>query len=145
MSRLLLLRIGLLALARLCRTAPGLAAASPAPPREEKRVPLLSGENKDNPGQQLAEQGIREALHSTTRFAIQPYGEYLDASRFGARAPARAMADFLREWGSDLTIATNSFKNVKLFGGQGQRWFFGSMPDLIKAAVRAKFVSTRWL
>lgn len=50
----------------------------------------------------------------------------------------------LREWGNDLTIATNSFKNVKLFGGQGQGWFFGTLPDLINAAVTGKFVSTRW-
>ncbi len=55
MSRLLLLRMGLLALALLCRTAPGLAAPSPAPPGEEKRVLLLSGESKDNPGQQLVD------------------------------------------------------------------------------------------
>jgi predicted aconitase len=50
----------------------------------------------------------------------------------------------LRDWGDDLNIATNSFKGVKLFGGQGQGWFFGAMPDLINAAVTGRFVSTRW-
>jgi predicted aconitase len=50
----------------------------------------------------------------------------------------------LRDWGNDLNIATNSFKGVKLFGGQGQGWFFGAMPDLINAAVTGRFVSTRW-
>lgn len=50
----------------------------------------------------------------------------------------------LRDWGSDLNIATNSFKGIKLFGGQGQGWMFGAMPDLINAAVTGKFVSTRW-
>lgn len=50
----------------------------------------------------------------------------------------------IRDWGNDLNIATNSFKGVKLFGGQGQGWMFGSMKDLINAAVTGKFVSTRW-
>jgi len=50
----------------------------------------------------------------------------------------------LRDWGSDLNIASNSFKQIKLFGGQGQGWIFGAMPDLINAAVTGKFVSTRW-
>jgi len=50
----------------------------------------------------------------------------------------------LRDWGSDLNIATNSFKQIKLFGGQGQGWMFGAMPDLINAALTGKFVSTRW-
>lgn len=50
----------------------------------------------------------------------------------------------IRDWGSDLNIATNSFKGIKLFGGQGQGWFFGSMPDLINAALTGKFVPTRW-
>ncbi len=51
----------------------------------------------------------------------------------------------LRDLGNDVNIATNSFKAVKLMGGQGQGWFFGAMPDLINAAVTGKFVSTRWL
>ncbi len=50
----------------------------------------------------------------------------------------------LRDWGDHLNIATNSFKGVKLFGGQGQGWFFGALPDLINAAVTGRFVSTRW-
>lgn len=50
----------------------------------------------------------------------------------------------LRDWGNDLNIATNSFKGIKLFGGQGQGWIFGAIPDLINAAVTGKFVSTRW-
>lgn len=50
----------------------------------------------------------------------------------------------LRDWGDDLNIATNSFKGVKLFGGQGQGWFFGAMPDLINAAVTGRFTATRW-
>jgi len=50
----------------------------------------------------------------------------------------------LRELGSNINIATNSFKAVKLMGGQGQGWMFGTMPDLINAAVTGKFVSTRW-
>ncbi len=50
----------------------------------------------------------------------------------------------LRDLGSDVNIATNSFKAVKLMGGQGQGWFFGALPDLINAAVTGRFVSTRW-
>jgi predicted aconitase len=50
----------------------------------------------------------------------------------------------LRDWGKNLNIATNSFKQIKLFGGQGQGWMFGAMVDLINAAVTGKYVSTRW-
>jgi len=50
----------------------------------------------------------------------------------------------LRDWGDDLNIATNSYKGIKLFGGQGQGWIFGALPDLINAAVTGRFVSTRW-
>ena len=50
----------------------------------------------------------------------------------------------IRDWGDDLNIATNSFKGIKLFGGQGQGWLFGALPDLIQAAVTGRFVSTRW-
>ncbi|MEO0249159.1 MAG: aconitase X [candidate division WOR-3 bacterium] len=50
----------------------------------------------------------------------------------------------MRIWSHDLTIATDSFKYVKLAGGYGQKWIYGSVPDLINAAVTGKFVSTRW-
>jgi len=50
----------------------------------------------------------------------------------------------LRDWGNDLNIATNSFKGIKLFGGQGQGWIFGAVPDLVQAAVTGRFVSSRW-
>ncbi|MBC8421201.1 MAG: DUF521 domain-containing protein [Desulfobacterales bacterium] len=50
----------------------------------------------------------------------------------------------LRDWGKDLNIATNSFKGIKLFGGQGQGWHFGAMPDLIDATITGTFRSTRW-
>jgi hypothetical protein len=47
-------------------------------------------------------------------------------------------------WSHDLTIATNSFKYVKLAGGFGQKWIYGTVPDLINSAVTGKFVQTRW-
>ncbi len=50
----------------------------------------------------------------------------------------------IRDFGTDVNVATNSFKAIKLMGGQGQGWIFGAMPDLINAAVTGKFVSTRW-
>jgi predicted aconitase len=50
----------------------------------------------------------------------------------------------VRTWSHDLNIATNSYKYVKLGGGFGQGWHFGSTPDLVNAAVTGRFVSTRW-
>ncbi len=63
---------------------------------EVKRVLVLCSEERDNPGQGEIEQGIREGFHSTKRFDVQLYTEYLDVSRFGDLSNARVMADFLR-------------------------------------------------
>lgn len=48
------------------------------------------------------------------------------------------------DWGSDFTVATNSFKQFKIFGGLGHKVIFASLPELINAAVTGKYVSTRW-
>jgi cis-L-3-hydroxyproline dehydratase len=48
------------------------------------------------------------------------------------------------DWGGDFNLATNSFKQIKIFGGLGHGTIFGSLPDLINAAVTGRFVSTRW-
>lgn len=51
-------------------------------------------------------------------------------------------------WDEKANFATNSFKEVKLFGGLGHKegngWMFGTVPDLIDAAVSGRFVSRRW-
>ena len=47
------------------------------------------------------------------------------------------------KWGK-VNIATDSFKNIKLFGGRGQKFLFGTLDDLIDAGITGKFVSTRW-
>ncbi len=47
------------------------------------------------------------------------------------------------KWGK-VNIATDSFKNIKLFAGRGQGFMFGSMVDLVNAGITGKFVSTRW-
>jgi hypothetical protein len=47
------------------------------------------------------------------------------------------------QWGK-VNIATNSFKNIKLFAGRGQKFLFGTLEDLIQAGVSGKFISTRW-
>jgi predicted aconitase len=47
------------------------------------------------------------------------------------------------KWGK-VNIATNSFKNIKLFAGRGQTFLFGTLEDLVNAGVSGKFVSTRW-
>jgi GTP-binding protein len=64
--------------------------------KEAKRVLVLYSEGKDNPGQLLTENGIRESFRSDRHFDIRLYFEYLDVSRFGDPAHASAMADFLR-------------------------------------------------
>jgi cis-L-3-hydroxyproline dehydratase len=46
------------------------------------------------------------------------------------------------KWGK-VNIATDSFKNIKLFAGRGQRFLFGGLDDLIAAGISGKFVSTR--
>src|SRR5512135_3497130 len=48
------------------------------------------------------------------------------------------------DWGSNFTVATNSFKQFKIFGGLGHGVIFASLPELINAAVTGKYVSTRW-
>ncbi len=72
---------------------PPWAAASPDEP---KRVLVLYSEDKDNPGHQLADEGLREGLQAHPVIAVRLYAEYLDGSRFGDPAHMRLMADFLR-------------------------------------------------
>ncbi|MBF0529108.1 MAG: DUF521 domain-containing protein [Deltaproteobacteria bacterium] len=50
----------------------------------------------------------------------------------------------MRYYPKNLTIATDSFKFVKLGGGFGNNWIFGTVPDLINAATTGRFISTRW-
>jgi predicted aconitase len=47
------------------------------------------------------------------------------------------------KWGK-VNIATDSFKNIKLFGGRGQRFIFGTLDELIQASISGKFISERW-
>jgi predicted aconitase len=47
------------------------------------------------------------------------------------------------QWGK-VNIATNSFKNIKLFAGRGQEFLFGSLDDLVNAGISGEFLSTRW-
>ena len=71
---------------------------------EAKRVLVLYSEDRDNPGQLLTEQGIREGFRSDKRFKIQLYHEYLDVSRFSEPSHASAMADLLRHKYSGVDI-----------------------------------------
>lgn len=48
------------------------------------------------------------------------------------------------DWGSNFTLATNSFKQVKIFGGLGHGVIFASLPELINAAVTGQYTSMRW-
>ncbi|MHC1745426.1 MAG: aconitase X [Syntrophobacteraceae bacterium] len=48
------------------------------------------------------------------------------------------------DWGSDFNVATNSFKQFKIFGGLGHGMIFGSLPELINAAVTGEYVPSRW-
>ena len=77
---------------------------STAAPREVKRVLILHSERKDNPGQELTEQGIREVLLENQHYDIKVFIEYLDVSRFGTPAHATAISDCLRRKYSGMEI-----------------------------------------
>ncbi|HSB06223.1 MAG TPA: ABC transporter substrate binding protein [Thermodesulfobacteriota bacterium] len=65
---------------------------------------MLYSEDRDNPGQEAAEQGIRAGFRSNKPFDVQLYTEYLDVSRFGDHSHARTMANFLRRKFSGMKI-----------------------------------------
>ena len=71
---------------------PPLSAAEPG---EAKRVLVLCSEDKDIPGQEMVEQGIRAGFRSNKSFEVKLYTEYLDSSRFGGHSHNRATADYL--------------------------------------------------
>ena len=51
----------------------------------------------------------------------------------------------VRHYPKGITIATDSFKYVKLGGGFGMNWIFGNPPALVNAAVTGAFTpSARW-
>jgi predicted aconitase len=51
----------------------------------------------------------------------------------------------IRHYPPNVTIATDSFKYVKLGGGMGQKWIFGNPEALVNAAVTGVFTPTaRW-
>jgi hypothetical protein len=51
----------------------------------------------------------------------------------------------VRHYPQGITIATDSFKYVKLGGGFGMAWIFGNPPALVNAAVTGVFTpSARW-
>jgi cis-L-3-hydroxyproline dehydratase len=51
----------------------------------------------------------------------------------------------VRHWPKPITIATDSFKYVKLGGGYGPNWIFGNPEALVNAAVTGVFTPTaRW-
>ena len=50
-----------------------------------------------------------------------------------------------RHYPKPMTVATDSFKYIKLGGGMGQSWIFVNPPALIDAAVTGVFTpSARW-
>jgi len=97
--------------------------------REAKRVLILFSEDRDNPGQEKALQGIRAGLISSKGSDVRLYTEYLDSSRFGGPSHSSATADYLRRkysgiefsviitvlpWAVDFLLAerTTLFPNV---------------------------------
>jgi hypothetical protein len=51
----------------------------------------------------------------------------------------------VRHYPQGITIATDSFKYVKLGGGFGMSWIFGNPPALVNAAITGVFTpSARW-
>lgn len=49
------------------------------------------------------------------------------------------------DWGGDFTVATSSFKQIKIFGGLGHSLIFASLPELINAAVTGRYTPSRWV
>jgi hypothetical protein len=47
-------------------------------------------------------------------------------------------------WGTNFNVCTNSFKQYKIFGGYGNGTIFGSLDELINAAVTGEYVPSRW-
>ncbi|MDT8989329.1 aconitase X catalytic domain-containing protein [Curvibacter sp. APW13] len=75
------------------------------------------------------------------------YGEAKIIEEAGAKIyhqTCAGMNQLSENWGTNYNVATNSFKQVKIFGGLGPGMIFGSLPDLVNAAVTGRFVSTRW-
>jgi PAS domain S-box-containing protein len=63
---------------------------------EMKRVLVLYSEDKAHPAHELTDRGIRSAFRSNKLFTVDLYTEYLDLTRFGSPAHARALAEYLR-------------------------------------------------
>jgi hypothetical protein len=75
------------------------------------------------------------------------YGEAKIIEEAGAKIYHQTCAgmDMLAvDWGSDFNVATNSFKQVKIFGGLGHGMIFASLPELIDAAITGRYQSSRW-
>lgn len=98
--------------------------------RETKRVLVLQSEEKDSPGPEMAERGIRGVFRSNKLFDAQLYIEYLDMSRFGDLSHARAMADFLRRKysGVKIDVVITVYPSALDFLLAGKRALFPGVP-----------------
>ncbi len=109
-----------------------------AEPKEPKRVLVLCSEDRDNPGQLLTEQGIREGFGSDKRFDIKIYFEYLDASRFSDPSHVSAMGDLLRRKysGAEMNVIITVYPYALGFLLAERQTLFRDTPIIAAAITR---------
>ncbi len=112
---------------------------------EVREVARLVKGRKVKPGVQLWVQ-----TDTPTYFMAQHYGDTKAIEDAGGKIyhqTCMAMTPF-RHYPKNITIATSSFKYVKLcagFGSEGTTWIYANPPALVDAAVNGFFKpSTRW-
>jgi hypothetical protein len=95
---------------------------------------------------------VKDGVHlwvqtdSVTYQLAQQHGEAAIIERAGGKIYHQTCLGMLMisGWDEKANFATNSFKEVKLFSALTGGWMFGTVPDLIDAAVTGRFVSRRW-
>ena len=79
-------------------------SASGQPPKETKRVFVLFSTQKDLPGIDLAEKGLRASLEKTEDFKIEYFFEYMDRFRFPEAPSNKDLLDLYRTKYADKKI-----------------------------------------
>ncbi len=84
--------------------------------RETKRVLILAGHFKNQPGIKLAEKGIEQVFQANTDYRIKVGIEYLDLYRFTSKHYKQEIVDLLRHKYGDrqidvvITILTSALR-----------------------------------
>lgn len=96
---------------------------------------------------------VKEGVHlwvqtdTPSYFMAQHYGDTKIIEDAGGRIYHQTCMGMnpMRQYPKGITIATDSFKYVKLLGGMGNKWIFANPIALVNAAVTGRFTpSKRW-